>query len=290
MVDLIGVELFQSVLVGSLHGLIDRDGATPIGGIEIQITRLQAENFALTERKDHAHVHRQMQGGVFDGLQGCQHGFLVPDGAFLDVDLGRITGQGNLVDQVPLHRIGECSFQQRVDLVDRGAGQQPLLLLLGKFLLHTVHILPAGCLGKGGIELLNVVGSQFLHLPFPDIRHDEILHHRYGLGVGLGGPLVLGGLDRDPFVQHLLHRHGVGDEECAVQQFLFDRDLSLLRLLTSLETFPSLAGFAGMVFVLVTDGVGISALQNRCHRLPPSDRCKPVVEALLVHPDAGADA
>ena len=269
MVDLIGVELFQSVLVGSLHGLIDRDGATPIGGIEIQITRLQAENFALTERKNHAHVHRQMQGGVLDGLQGCQHGFLVPDGAFLDVDLGRITGQGNLVDQVPLHRIGECSFQQRVDLVDRGAGQQPLLLLLGKFLLHTVHILPAGCLGKGGIELLNVVGSQFLHLPFPDIRHDEILHHRYGLGVGLGGPLVLGGLDRDPFVQHLLHRHGVGDEECAVQQFLFDRDLSLLRLLPSLETFPSLAGFAGMVFVLVTDGVGISTLHNRCHRLPP---------------------
>ena len=29
-------------------------------GIKVQITRLQAENFALTERKDHAHVHRQM--------------------------------------------------------------------------------------------------------------------------------------------------------------------------------------------------------------------------------------
>ena len=29
---------------------------------------------------------------------------------------------------------------------------------------------------------------------------------------------------------------------------------------------------------------------DRCHRLPPSDRCKPVVEALLVYPDTGADA
>ena len=40
VVDLLGVELFQSVLVGSLHGLIDRDSATPIGCIKVQITRL----------------------------------------------------------------------------------------------------------------------------------------------------------------------------------------------------------------------------------------------------------
>ena len=211
--------------------------------IKVQITRLQAENFALTERKNHAHVDSQMQGRVLDGLQGCQHGFLVPDGALLDVDLGRITGQGNLVDEVPLHRIGECRFQQRVDFVDRGAGQQPLFLLLGQILLHTVHILPTGGLGKDGIELLNVVSAQFLYLPFPDIRHDKVLYHRYGLGVGLGGPLVLGGLDRDPLVQHFLHRHGVGDEERAVQQFFLDRDLSLLRLLSGLETLPSLARF-----------------------------------------------
>ena len=153
-----------------------------------------------------------------------------------------------------------------------------------------MDVLPAGGLGKGSIELLNVVGAQFLYLPLPDIRHDKVLHHRHRLGVGLGGPFVLGGLNRNPFVQHLLHRHGVRDKEAAVQQFFLDRDLSLLRLLLGLETFPSLAGFAGMVFVLVTDGVGISALQNRCHRLPPSDRRKPVVETLLVHPDAGADA
>ena len=131
-------------------------------------------------------MHRQMQGRVLDGLQGCQHGLFIPDGAILDIDLGGITGQRNLVDQVPFHRIGKGGFQQGVDFVNRGAGQQPLLLLLGQVLLHTVHILPAGGLGKGGIELLNVVGAQLLYLPFPDIRHDKVLHHRYGLGVGLG--------------------------------------------------------------------------------------------------------
>ena len=131
-------------------------------------------------------MHRQMQGRVLDGLQRCQHGFLVPDGAFLDVDLGGITGQGNLVDQVPFYRIGKCGLEQRVDFVDRGAGQQPLLLLVGKLLFHTVHILPAGGLGKGSIELFNVVGSQLLHLAIADIGHDKVLHHRHGLGVGLG--------------------------------------------------------------------------------------------------------
>ena len=130
-----------------------------------------------------------------------------------------------------------------MDFVDGGAGQQPLLLLVGKLLFHTVHILPAGGLGKGSIELFNVVGAQLLYLPFPDIRHDKVLHHRHGLGVGLGGPLVLCGLNWYPLVQHFLHRHGVGDEERAVQQFFLDRDLSLLRLLPGLETFPSLAGF-----------------------------------------------
>ena len=131
VVDLIGVELFQSVLVGSLHGLVHQNRATAICGVEIQITRLQAENFALPERKDHAQMHRQMECRVLDGLQGCQHGFLIPDGALLVVCLGGITGQGNLVDQVPFHCIGEDGFQQGVDFVNGGAGQQPLLLLVG---------------------------------------------------------------------------------------------------------------------------------------------------------------
>ena len=108
-------------------------------------------------------------------------------------------------------------------------------------------VLPGPGLGnrnlQGGIELFNVIGAQLLHLPLPDIRHDEVLHHRHRLSVSLGGPFVLGRLDRDPLVKHLLHRHGVGDKEGAVKQLFLDRDLSLLRLLLGLETFPSLAGF-----------------------------------------------
>ena len=130
-----------------------------------------------------------------------------------------------------------------MDFVDGGAGQQPLLLLVGKLMFHTVHILPAGGLGKGSIELFNVVGSQLLHLAIADIGDDKVLHHRHGLGVGLGGPFVLGELNGNPLVQHFLHCHGVGDKEAAVQQLFLDRDLSLLRLLPGLETLPALAGF-----------------------------------------------
>ena len=150
--------------------------------------------------------------------------------------------------------------------MDRGAGQQPFLLLISQGLLYSVNILPTRGLGKGGIELLDVVSAQFLHLAIADIGDDKVLHHRHGLGVGLGGPFVLGGLNGNPLVQHFLHCHGVGNEERAVQQFFFDRDLSLLRLLLGLETLPSLAGLAGMIFVLVMDRVGISGLQNGCHR------------------------
>ena len=114
---------------------------------------------------------------------------------------------------------------------------------LGQVLLDTLHILPAGGLGKGGIELLNVVGAQLLHPATADIGHDKVLYHRHGLGVGLGGSFVLGGLNGDPLVQHFLDCHGVGNKECAVQQFFLDLDLSLLRLLSGLETLPSLARF-----------------------------------------------
>ena len=131
-------------------------------------------------------MHRQMQGRVLDGLQRRQHRLFIPDGALLAVRLGRFTGQGNLVDQIPFHRIGKGGFQQRVDFVDRGAGQQPFLLLISQGLLYAVNILPTRGLGKGGIELLDVVSAQFLHLAIADIGDDKVLHHRHGLGVGLG--------------------------------------------------------------------------------------------------------
>ncbi len=199
-----------------------------------------------------------MQGRILDGLQRCQHGFLVPDGAFLDIDLGGITGQRNLVDQVPFHRIGKGGLEQGVDFVNRGAGQQPLLLLRKGFASHRAHIAHRGS-WQGWHRTSQ---CRRCAAPVPSVsrytaRSGSAPSPR--TGCRSWGPFVLGGLDRDPLVQHFLHRHGVGDEERAVQQFFLDRDLSLLRLLPGLETFPSLAGFAGMVFVLVTDGVGISA-------------------------------
>ena len=53
VVDLIGVELFQSVLVGSLHGLADRDSATPIGGIKLLGTH-PVTRVVLQKGVDHA--------------------------------------------------------------------------------------------------------------------------------------------------------------------------------------------------------------------------------------------
>ena len=129
-----------------------------------------------------------------------------------------------------------------------------------------MNVLAAGGLAQGGVELLNVVGAEVLHLPLSDIRHDEVLHHRHRLGVGLGRPLVFAGLNGDPLVQHLLDRHGVGHEEGAVQQFLLHRDLALLRFGLGLEGFPALAGLASMIFVVVSDGIRVATFHNRCHR------------------------
>ena len=125
-----------------------------------------------------------------------------------------------------------------------------------------MNVLAAGGLAQGGVELLNVVGAEVLHLPLSDIRHDEVLHHRHRLGVGLGRPLVFAGLNGDPLVQHLLDRHGVGHEEGAVQQFLLHRDLALLRFGLGLEGFPALAGLTSMIFVVVSDGIRVATFHT----------------------------
>lgn len=77
---------------------------------------------------------------------------------------------------------------------------------------------------------------------------------------------MFAGLNGDPLVQHLLHRHCIGHEEGAVQQFLLHRDFALLRFGLGLEGFPAFTDPASMVFVFETNGVGISAPENRCHR------------------------
>ena len=211
-------------------------------------------------------MHRQMEGGVLNGLQRCQHGALIPDRALLGVDLGGFTRGRRFVNQIPVNSIRKGGLQECVDFVNGRAGQQPLLLVFRKLLLLAVNVLTAWGLAQGGVELLNVVGAEVLYLPISDIRHDEVLHHRHRLGVGLGRPLVFAGLNGDPLVQHLLDRHGVGHEEGTIQQFLLHRDLALLRFGLGLEGFPALAGLASMIFVVVSDGIRVATFHNRCHR------------------------
>ena len=47
-----------------------------------------------------------------------------------------------------------------MDFVNRGAGQQPLLLLFGQGLLYAVDVLPAGSLGKG--SMVAILGFELL--------------------------------------------------------------------------------------------------------------------------------
>ena len=240
----------------------------PFGGVKVEILRLQSENLALPQREDHTQMYRQMKGGVVHRLQGCQHGVLIPDGALLGVDLGRVAGERRLVDQVPLDRVGKGGFQQGMHLVNGGAGQQPLFLFGAQLLFFTLDVLAAGSPAQGRVELFDVIGAEVLDLALSNVRHDQVLHHRDRLRVGLGCPLVFAGLDRDPLVQHFLDRHAVGNEEGAVLEFLFHRDLALLGLLFGFEALPTLAGFAAMVFVSVADGIRVAALDDRCHGLP----------------------
>ena len=122
MVDLGRVDLGQGDLVGTLQGFVHRDGSPSIRCIKVEVSRLQAEDFTLSQGEDHAHVHRQMQGGVFDGLQRGQHGALIPDRALLGVDLGGFTGSRRFVNQIPVNGIRKGGLQERVDFVNGRAG------------------------------------------------------------------------------------------------------------------------------------------------------------------------
>ena len=93
-------------------------------------------------------MHRQMECRVLDGLQGCQHGFLIPDGTLLVVCLGCFTGQGNLVDQVPFHCIGKGGFQQGVDFVNGGAGQHRFFCLSVRVCFTPWTYCPQGVLAR----------------------------------------------------------------------------------------------------------------------------------------------
>ena len=140
-------------------------------------------------------------------------------------------------------------------LVNGGAGQQPLFLLGAQLLLFALDVLAAGSPTQGRVELFDVIGAEVLDLALSNVRHDQVLHHRDRLGVGLGCPLVFAGLDRDPFFQQFGHGGGIWNQKGAILKFLFNCNFALLGLLLGLECFPALAGFAVMVFIGVADGI-----------------------------------
>ena len=157
--DLAGVGLFHGHLVGALHGTPHRNRSASVGGLKVQISRLQAEDFTDSQRKDHTQVNRQMQSGVLHGLKGRQHGVLVPDGAFLRGELGCLAGNRGFVDQIPFDRIGKRSLEQRMNFVDRSRSQAVFLLLGGQLLLLALFVQTLGGLAQGGVKLLQIKGA-----------------------------------------------------------------------------------------------------------------------------------
>ncbi len=153
-----------------------------------------------------------------------------------------------------------------MDFPDGSTRQKLPLLFVGERLLDTLLIQSARCPAQRSVKLFKVIRLNLLNLLLAEIGHDKILNHGYRVGIGLGCPLVLAGLDGNPLVQHFFHRHCIGYQECAVNEFFLNRDFTVLRFLLGFETFPSLTEFTCVVFVLITNGVRISALEDRCHR------------------------
>src|SRR5699024_8466029 len=213
-------------------------------------------------------VYRQMQGGVLDGLERRQHGVLVPNSPFFRGDFGRISRDGRLVNEVPLYCIGKRCFEKRMDFADGSRCQNTLLLCSAELLLFALNIEPFRGAAQGGIKLFQIICAYILYGQMPNIRHDQILDHSSGMGIGFRCPFVLAGLDRNPFFQQFGHGGGIWNQKGAILKFLFHRDFALLGFLLGLECFPTLAGFAVMVCIGVADGIRVAAFHNGCHGLP----------------------
>jgi len=152
-----------------------------------------------------------------------------------------------------------------MNLVDRRAGKEPLLLFFSQFLLLALNIRTAGCLAQGRVEVFHVVGLELLHLHAADIGNDKVLDGG-GVGfVGFGCLFVLAALLGHPIHEELCRRHRGQNQESASRQFMFDLLLSVRCLLFGGKALPFVAALAVLIFVGVADAVRIAALRNICH-------------------------
>lgn len=107
-------------------------------------------------------------------------------------------------------------------LVDRRAGEKPLLLLFRKNLLFALKILATGRFAKSGIQVFQMVRLELLHLHIADIRNNEVLDSsQIGL-IGAGCPFVLVALLGKPLHQKLFDGDGGRNQKSSVCQFMFN--------------------------------------------------------------------
>ena len=206
-----------------------------------------------------------MQDGVLHAVQSRPHFLYRPDGALLRRLLGAVHGNRAFDKDAPLYGILEGCTQQPMNLVDRRAGKEPLLLLFGQFLLLALNIRTAGCFAQGRVEVFHVVGLEFLHLHITDIGDNQILDGGKVGFVGLGSPLVFAALLGQPIHEELCHRHRGRNQKSASSQFVLNLFLTVCCLLFGGKTLPFVAALAVFIFVGVADAVRVAALRNICH-------------------------
>ena len=174
-----------------------------------------------------------------------------------------LSGDRAFDKDAPPYGILEGCTQQPMNLVDGGAGKEPLLLLFGQFLLLALDIQTAGCFAQGRVEVLHVVGLELLHLHAADIGDNEVLDGGKVRFVGFGCPLVLAALLGQPIHEELCRRHRGRDQKSARRQFVLNLLLSVRCLLFGGKALPFVAALAVFIFVGVSDAVRIAALRYR---------------------------
>ena len=259
------VHLVQGFFSHPLHGFVDTEGSDAICCVKIKIFRGQTYDLALSQCAHQCEVDCQMQDGVLHAVQSRPHLLYRPDGTFLRGLLGAVHGNRAFDKDAPLYGILEGWTQQPMNLVDRRAGKEPLLLLFSQFLLLALNIRTAGCFAQGRVEVFHVVGLEFLHLHAADIWDNKVLDGGKVGFVGFGCPLVLAALLGQPVHQELCHRHRGRDQEGSRCQLVFDLFLSVRCLLFGGKALPFVAALAVFIFVGVADAVRVATLRNICH-------------------------
>ena len=284
------VHLIQGFFSHPLHGLVDTEGSDAICCVKVKIFRGQTYDLALSQCAHQCEVDCQMQDGVLHAVQSRSHFLYCPNGALLRGLLGAVHRNRAFDKDAPLYGILEGCTQQPMHLVDGGAGKKPLLLFFSQFLLLSLDIRAAGRFAQGRVEVLHVVGLEFLHLHAADIGDNQVLNGGEVGFVGLGCPLVLAALLGQPIHEELCHRHRGRNQESASCQFMLDLLLSVRCLLFCGKTFPFVAALAVFIFVGVSDAVRVAAFRNICHTVASLSSCpvEPRIETVFRDADASA--